>query len=96
MSKRPSNRPGPKSNAAPRLREPHFDRFIAQRNRFASPRITLAVVREESGLVSIFEAFPWIGEALRLQEGSVCRLEFLQIDRGVRSVIPSLRRLGGG
>jgi hypothetical protein len=31
----------------------------------------------------IFETFPWIGESLHLQAGSVCWLDFLQIDRGV-------------
>ena len=42
------------------------------------------VVREESDLL-IFGAFPGIDKSLHLQEGSVCRLDFLQIDRGVWS-----------
>jgi hypothetical protein len=40
------------------------------------------VVREESGLPRFFEALPWIGASLHLQERDVCGLDFLQIDRG--------------
>jgi hypothetical protein len=32
-----------------------------------------------------FEVFPGAGESLHLQEGGGCRLDFLQIDRGVWS-----------
>jgi hypothetical protein len=63
---------------------PTFKRYRKERPELQSPRLT-PCSRRSIRTWLIFEAFPGIGKALRLQESSGCRLDLLQIDPGVWS-----------